>query len=75
MSQQVINTSITPTFLELVCQTEATNGNELTYATNTSGLHAEMQPTPLSVMIMGEIIHNIALFVQFQEHTKVQEQN
>jgi hypothetical protein len=33
--------------------------------TNISGLCAEMQPTVLSVMIMGEVIHNIALFVQF----------
>jgi hypothetical protein len=65
MSQQVINTSTTPTFLVPVCHTEATNASELTYATNTSGLSAEIQPTLLSVMIMGEVIHNIALFVQF----------
>lgn len=65
MSQQVINTSTTPTFLESVCRTETTNASKLTYATNTSRLRAEMQPTLLSVMIMGEVACNIALFVQF----------
>jgi hypothetical protein len=65
MSQQVINTSTTPTFLESVCHTETTNASKLTYATNTSRLRAEMQPTLLSVMIMGEVVCNIALFVQF----------
>lgn len=83
MSQQEINTSITPTFLKPVCCKEATDVSELTCTTNTCGLPAEMQPTALpppcpphkKVMIMGEVINNIALFVQFQEHTTVQEQN
>jgi hypothetical protein len=36
--------------------------------------HHSLTNTP-NVMIMGEVIHNIALFVQFQEHTIVQEPN
>ena len=39
--------------------------------------HSSAPPLPphKKVMIMGEVINNIALFVQFQEHTTVQEQN
>lgn len=63
MSQHKMST--TRTFLGPACHAKATNAIKLTYTTNISGLRAEMQPTLLSVMIMGEVIHNIALFVQF----------
>jgi hypothetical protein len=46
MSQQEINTSTTPTFSKPVCCEEATDVSELTCTTNTSGLPAQMQPTP-----------------------------
>lgn len=65
MSQHKIKMSPTPTFLGPACHAKGTNASKLTYTTNISGLCAKMRPTLLSVMIMGEVIHNIALFVQF----------
>jgi hypothetical protein len=75
MSQLEIKMSTTPAVLGPVCHVNTTNVSKLTYTTDISGVCAKMKSTLLSVMIMGEVIHNIALFVQLQEHTKVQEQN